>query len=582
MAFDGITVACIVKELRDTLVNGRINKIAQPEDNALLFTIKTPEHETKQQRLFLSADASLPLMYLTAENKAAPLTAPAFCMLLRKHLSSGRIIDITQPSLERVIRIDVEHLDEMGDLGVRTLAIELMGKHSNIMLLNSDETILDAIKRVPFSVSSVREVLPGREYFIPDTMEKQDPLQADRQVFFQTIRSKAQPLFKTLYTSFTGISPAIAKELCHRADIDVDLPAVSLSDPQADALYDAFSALMRQISEGDFAPEIIYEDGTPKEYAAVPLTMFHDVPGFSARAFESMSDLIHTFYREKEIVTRIRQKSYDLRRVVSTALERTSRKLDLQLNQLKDTEKKETYRLYGELLTAYGYQITDKQPRVTLEDYNTGKDITIPLDETLTAAQNAARYYDRYNKLKRTAADLTERTAEVQAEIDHLQSVAASLDLARSEEDLSPIRDELVATGYIKKRSAEKGKKQDVKSEPYHFVTSDGFDVYVGKNNYQNGLLTNKADGEDWWFHLKGKAGSHVILKTAGREVPDRAFEEAAALAAYYSVARDQDKAEVDYVQRKEIKKPSGAKPGFVVYYTNYSMVITPKTLDFS
>ena len=268
--------------------------------------------------------------------------------------------------------------------------------------------------------------------------------------------------------------------------------------------------------------------------------------------------------------------------MVSTALERTSRKLDLQLNQLKDTEKRETYRLYGELLTAYGYQITDKQPRVTLEDYNTGKDITIPLDETLTAAQNAARYYDRYNKLKRTAADLTERTAEVQAEIDHLQSVAASLDLARSEEDLSPIRDELVATGYLKKRSMEKGKKQDVKSEPYHFVTSDGFDVYVGKNNYQNDLLTKKADGEDWWFHLKGKAGSHVILKTAGREVPDRAFEEAAALAAYYSVAREQDKAEVDYVQRKEIKKPSGAKPGFVVYYTNYSMVITPKTLDFS
>lgn len=576
MAFDGITIACIVKELNDTLLNGRVNKIAQPESDALLLTIKTQDKENKQARLLLSADASLPLVYLTDDNKPAPLTAPAFCMLLRKHLLNGRIVRITQPSLERVIRFDVEHLDEMGDIGIKTLVIELMGKHSNIILLDDDK-ILDSIKRVPSSVSSVREVLPGRDYFIPQTTEKLDPLTTDKTSFFMNIRAKAQPVFKALYTTFTGISPVIAQEVCFRASIDADLPAASMSDAQATALFEAFDGMMTQVRGGAFSPELITVDNVPKEYAAFPLTLYHKTQGSDVRSFADMSRLLHTFYAEKEAVTRIRQKSLDLRRIIQTALERNVKKLDLQLNQLKDTEKKEKYRLYGELLTAYAYMIPADAEKITLEDYNTGKEVTIPLDNTLTPSQNATKYYERYNKLKRTAQNLETLTKEVRAEIDHLESVAAALDLARKEEDLAPIRLELVETGYIKKHAKDKASAKELKTQPYHYVSSDGFDLYVGRNNFQNDQLTMKeAAGEDWWFHAKNLPGSHVILKTAGREVPDRAFEEAAALAAYYSKGASQDKVEVDYVQRKEIKKPSGAKPGFVVYYTNYSMVISP------
>lgn len=577
MAFDGITVACIVKELNDTLTGGRVNKITQPEGDELLLTVKTPDKDIKQQRLLLSADASLPLVYLTDENKAAPLTAPAFCMLLRKHLTNGRILSITQPSLERVIRFDIEHLDEMGDLGIKTLIIELMGKHSNIILTDDAGTILDSIKRVPSSVSSVREVLPGRDYFIPQTMDKRNPLETDKTQFFMTIRAQAMPVFKAIYTSFTGISPVIAQELCHRACVDADLPAASLTDAQSEALFSAFDDMMRPVREGDFHPELVTLNGAPKDYAAVPLTMYHDTTDASIRPYSGMSELLRAFYAEKETVTRIRQKSSDLRRIVQTALERNVKKLDLQLNQLRDTEKKEKYRLYGELLTAYAYQIPAGAKKAVVEDYNTGEEVTIPLDETLTPAQNATRYYERYNKLKRTAENLTSLTVEVKAEIAHLESVAASLDIARQEADLAPIRAELIETGYIKKRGTDKGKAKDIKTEPYHYVSTDGFDLYVGRNNFQNDQLTMKeAAGEDWWFHAKGIPGSHVILKTGGREVPDRAFEEAAALAAYYSKGASQDKVEVDYVQRREIKKPSGAKPGYVIYYTNYSMVISP------
>ncbi len=577
MAFDGITVASIVQQLQHTIVGGRIYKIAQIENDALLFTIKTPEKETKQHRLLLSADASLPLVYLISENKPSPPTAPAFCMLLRKHLGNARILSITQPSLERVIRMETEHLDEMGDLRKKYLSIELMGKHSNIILLDEEDHIVDAIKRIPASVSSVREVLPGRAYFIPQTMDKQDPLQADAGSFYRQIRSDAKPLFKAIYTSYTGISPVIAKEICFRAKADPDTPAVSIPDEQMEAIRSAFFSIMQQVSAGDFAPEIILENAAPKEYAAIPLSLYHNEALFNVRPFSDISALILSFYQEKEAVTRIRQKSTDLRKIIQGAIERTAKKLDLQLAQLKDTEKKEQFRLYGELLTAYAYQIKQGDKKVTLEDYHTGDPVTITLDPAKTPSENAQRYYEKYNKLKRTAQNLQTLTEEVAASLAHLQSVAASLNIARNEAELAPIREELVATGYLKKKTAAKKGALTAKLSPLCFVSSDGFEIRVGRNNFQNDELTMKwAAGEDWWFHAKKIPGSHVILKTAGKEVPDRAFEEAAALAAYYSDARTLSKVEVDYVKRKEIKKPSGAKPGFVVYYTNYSLVIDP------
>ena len=578
MAFDGITVASIVKELSDNLTGGRIYKIAQPESDEIVMTIKTNADKGYQSKVVLSADASLPLIYVSEENKKAPMTAPVFCMVLRKHILNGRITSITQPGLERIVRFEVEHMDEMGDMRHKVLLIELMGKYSNIIFIDEENKIIDSIKHISASVSSVREVLPGREYFVTQTQNKADPLNTDITEFASLIRGKGMPVFKAIYSSYTGLSSVSSQEICYRASIDADKSAIALTDAEFSSLYIAFSGLMSDVKQGTFKPTVAYIGGKPKEYAAFDLTIYSSAENSSIKNYDTMSQLLEGYYSEKNIETRIRQKSVDLRKIVQTALERNVRKLDQQTHQMQDTQKKDKYRVYGELLNVYGYSAKEGDKEITVEDYNTGKPLTIPLDPTLTASQNAKKYFDRYTKLKRTAEALEDQMKEVQEQIQHLESISSSLDIARQEEDLLQIRMELAEAGYVKKKSSEKGKrKEKITSKPFHYISSDGFDIYVGKNNYQNDELTFKvANGGDWWFHSKGCPGSHVVLITGGKDVPDRAFEEAAALAAYYSKGKDQDKVEIDYLQRKNVKKPGGAKPGFVVYYTNYSMVIAP------
>ena len=576
MAFDGITIASITKELQETLLGGRIYKIAQPENDALLLTIK---NNGGQYRLLLSADASLPLVYLTEKNRQSPMTAPGFCMLLRKHLQNARITAISQPGLERIIHIDLEHLNELGDLCQKKLIVEIMGKHSNIIFCDDKEQIIDSIKHVSAMVSSVREVLPGRPYFIPQTQDKQNPLSlADHAdysyVNFRTqMQEKPMPLFKALYTTYTGLSPVIAQEICYRADVDADLPAKALADTDEDSLqavFSSFTDMMTQVAAGTFSPVIIYDGKTPIEFAALPLTLYRDKESHS---FESISGVLERYYAEREIVTRIRQKSTDLRRIVQTALERNVKKYDLQLRQMEDTKKRDTYKIYGELLNTYGYSAAPGAKTLEAVNYYTNEPVTIPLDDTLTPQENAQKYFDKYGKMKRTYEALSELTIQVKEEIEHLESILSALDIAMQEEDLVQIREELIESGYIRRKGGSK--KTKITSKPFHYMSSDGFHLYVGKNNFQNDELTFKfATGGDWWFHAKQIPGSHVILKTEGKEVPDRAFEEAARLAAYYSRGREQDKVEIDYIQKKHIKKPAGAKPGFVVYYTNYSMAI--------
>lgn len=585
MAFDGVTIANVVSELRRELIGGRLNKIAQPEEDELLLTVKTP---TGQRRLFLSANASLPLLYLTETNKPSPMTAPVFCMLLRKHLQNGRITDITQPGLERIVNIRIEHLDEMGDLRHKTLVIEIMGKHSNIIFCNDDNTIIDSIKRISAAVSSVREVLPGKPYFIPATQEKLDPLSTDFTAFKQVLSAKPQPVFKALYGSYTGFSPILAQELCFEAGVDGERPTAALDEAGYESLYASFSGCIAAIKEEHFCPTIGYQYGSPAEFSALPLTMYGEkMDNAAARSaedrkklphyqvsFPSMSTLLEHYYAEKNTLTRIRQKSADLRRVVQTALERNVKKYDLQLRQMKDTEKRDTYRIYGELLNTYGYSAAPGDKSIRVLNYYTNEEIEIPLDPTKTATENAKRYFEKYNKYKRTFEALSELTEEVKAEIEHLESILASLDIALHEEDLVEIKEELIAGGYIRRKSGSK--KVKVTSKPFHYLSSDGFHIYVGKNNFQNDELTFKfATGNDWWFHAKKMPGSHVVVKMGNAtELPDRTFEEAARLAAYYSKGREQEKVEIDYIQKKHVKKPAGAKPGFVVYYTNYSMAI--------
>ena len=570
MAFDGITVACMAHELHKNLSGGRISKIAQPETDELLLTIKSQEGNF---RLLLSASASLPLVYLTQTNKPSPLTAPNFCMLLRKHISGGRIISVTQPSMERILRFEIEHLDEMGDQCRKFLIVELMGKYSNIIFCNEQDQIIDSIKHISAQVSSVREVLPGRPYFIPDTQEKADPFTLTEEDFIHRVTEKSCKLSKTLYTSITGLSPIASEEICHLASLDSDRPASSYEPEELIHLYRTFSRYLASVREGGYEPSIYYDGKVPVEFSCLPLSLYDNC---RCEHFPTVSSMLEQYYAERNTVTRIRQKSTDLRRIIQTALERNVKKYDLQAKQLKDTEKREKYRIYGELINTYGYDVPQGSKSFQALNYYTGEEITIPLDPQIPVQENATKYFDKYGKLKRTFEAVTALLKETDEEIQHLRSIQTALDIALQEEDLTQIREELMESGYIRKRPSG-SKRPKITSKPFHYISSDGFHMYVGKNNLQNDELTFQfAKGNDWWFHAKGAPGSHVIVQTGGAELSDRTYEEAAKLAAYYSSLRDSEKVEIDYVEKKQVKKPNGSKPGFVVYYTNYSMMIDP------
>lgn len=572
MAFDGITIAALVKEFSDTLTGGHIQKIAQPEPDELLLTIK---NNRKNYKLQISASATLPLMHLTENPKPSPLTAPNFCMLLRKHLNGARILSIEQIGLERVVRISVENLNELGDVVQKSLMIEIMGKHSNIIFVDDRNIIVDSIKHINGLISSVREVLPGREYFIPNTLEKENPFNVTTEYFHEHIFSKPTTVAKSLTGSLTGFSSIMAQELAYRSNVDGDAPVASLNGNEKSALLTQFRLLMEEVKQGDFKPCIIFEGTVPKEFAGVSLSLYETM---TRRDFTSISQVVETFYGERDVMNRIRQKSTDLRRTVMTLLERCNKKMDIQRKQLKDTEKKEKYKVYGELLNTYGYQLTADDTSLTCINYYDNKEITIPVDNTLSVTENANHYFSKYNKMKRTYDAVSEQLVESEEMAEHLESILTELDIARKEEDLHFIRQELMDSGYMKKHSVKKKNGRTPKSKPLHFISSDGYDIYVGKNNFQNDELTFKfATGNDWWFHAKQMPGSHVIVKSNNDEPPIRTFEEAASLAAYFSKGKGADKLEIDYTQKKNVKKPNGSKPGFVVYYTNYSMVASPR-----
>ncbi len=576
MAFDGTTIAAIVNELNINIKDGRISKIAQPETDEIILTVKCADRSAK--RLLISANASLPLVYLTDDNKMSPPTAPGFCMLLRKYINGGKIINIRQYGMERVIDIEIEHLNELGDYGVKHLIIEIMGKHSNIIFCEKDEDgkmiIIDAIKRISGLVSSVREVLPKREYFIPNTMDKTDPYLFNEDTM-NIIINKPVSISKAIYTTLTGFSKVLAIELCVRSDIDADVPTASLNKGDVAKLSENIFNVINDISSKTFTPNIVISSGMPVEYAVYRLDSYSDC---EIKYYDSVSSMIYDYYSIRAVKSRINQKSYDLRHIVSNALIRNQKKLDLQQKQYKSTLDRDKYRIYGELLTAFGYMAEPGAKEIICNNYYTNEDIAIPLDPAKSAIDNAKKYFVRYNKLKRTYEALSVQIEETISDIEYLKSINNALDIATTTADLDSIKKELREYGYIKSGSNKKTTRQKTaKSTSLHYISSDGFDIYVGKNNYQNDELTfgNRAPG-DWWFHSKKIAGSHVVLKgKPDCEIPDRAFEEAGALAAYYSSGRENGKVEIDYTEIFNVKKPKNAKPGFVVYYTNYSLIAT-------
>ena len=572
MAFDGICVAALTAELNERLSGGRISKIIQPERDALLLHIKTREESLK---LLLSANPSLPLAYLTDKNLSGPAQAPAFLMLIRKHLAGARILSLHQPGLERVLCLETEHFDELGDLCRHSLILEIMGKHSNLILCDRDAKILDAIRRVGSGTSSVREVLPGRSYFIPNTQEKlalRDP------ALWPRLKSFTGPVEKALSALLTGISSGMARELILKAGLEGSEGASLLSEDQLLRLKRVLAELADTIENRCFSPHIYYHKGQLVDFSALPLS-YYDAS--EAAAYESMSRLLFDFYAEKNADSRIKQRSAELRHLLSQTMERDARKRELMEKQLKDVEKRDKYKLWGELIQSFGYGLAPGARELIARNYyDNDAPVRIPLDETLSPQENAAKYFERYQKLKRTYEATLIQKEETDRELEYLRSVEQALAMVEGEEDLSAIREELKAGAYIRSRGAAPGKKGAARQKaalPLHYLSSEGFDFYVGKNNLQNEYISFElASGNDWWFHVKGLAGSHVIVKTGGKELSDKGFEEAAALAAWYSSAPREGKVEVDYTRRKELKRPAGAKPGMVIYHTNYSLVAAP------
>ena len=574
LAFDGIVISNLSYELHSNLVGGRISKISMPEENELIFTIK---NNAKTYRLFISASASLPLIYLTDINKPAPKVAPAFLMLLRKYIGSAKITNIFQVGLERILCFELEHLNELGDLSRKKMYVEIMGKHSNIIFTDENNKIIDSIKRISANMSSLREVLPGREYFLPKELQKKELLNIELKEFTEILKSKEYPLSKSIYMNFAGISPLIAEEIIIRASLSSQSSCVSLSELEYTHLFHTIENLLEDINTHNFNPNIIYKGEEALEFSSIKLFSYKN-ESYIELDYNSVRKILYDYYYAREVFLLNRQKSFDLRKIVNTALERASKKYDLQEKQLQDADKKDIYRVYGDLLNTYGYSLKGGESSFTAENfYDDNKEITIPLDKNKSAKENAKKYYDRYAKLSRTTKALSEEILKTKSDIEHLQSIQTALEVSSDDESLSQIRQELVDFGYIKKHSSSK--KQKITSHPYHYISSDGYDIYVGKNNYQNEELTFKvATGNDWWFHAKGIPGSHVILKSNNEEeLPDRVYEEAASLAAFYSKAKDADKVEVDYIQKKNIKKVAGAAPGFVIYHSNWSIVVTPR-----
>ena len=571
MAFDGITVHSLVHEFNENLIDGRITKIAQPEKDELLLTIK---NEKETYRLVISVNPSLPLIYLTDVNKQSPINAPMFCMLLRKHINNGRILKIEQPDMERVVVFYIEHRNELGDLCVKKLIVELMGKHSNIIFTTDDDIIVDSIKHVTPVMSSVRVVMPNQQYFIPKTSDKLNPLTVSKDEFIKKIKSSKGILYKAIYSSFTGISPVISQEICNLSDIDSNIPVSEISDDFLIHLYNIYSNMMEDIKNNKFDPVIYYKNSEPVEFNSFGLSIYEDSINMK---LSTINEVILKFYAEKDKYSRIRQKSATLRHIVDTNLNKDRKKYDLQLRQLKDTEKADKFKVYGELLTSYSFNVEDGAKSFTTTNFYTGDEITIPLDEHKSAIENANKYFDKYNKLKRTKAALDEIIKETKESIDYLENISTYIDLATSEDDLTAIREELITSRYINKHV--KDKRAKIKSKPLHYISSDGYDIYVGKNNLQNEEVTFKiANTNDWWFHAKNMPGSHVIVKLQNdnKEMPDRVFEEAGAIAAFYSKAKGQSSVEIDYTKRKHLKKVAASKPGFVIYHTNYSLVANP------
>ena len=563
MPLDALCLTAVAGELRRSLLGGKIDKIYQPAREELLLCIRG---RGENVRLLLSANPGHPRAHLTTRNRENPDTPPMFCMLLRKHLLGGRILELKQPPMERLLDFRLETIDELGDRVERRLVLEALGRNSNLILLDGEGRIIDCLRRVDGDMSRQRQVLPGLFYRLPPAPDKLDPMALDGEGLRRALDNPTgREADKLLLDTFNGLSPLIARELAFRAGGD--------GEPLARELEKLLDAVRRE----DFAPYLLVREGKGTDVTFLPILQYG--PQTESRRQESFSQLLDGFYEEREQMERVRQRGQDLVKSVTSARDRTARKLANQEKELEATETRERQRELGDLLTSNLHAMQKGMSTFRAVDYYDpeGKQTDIPLDPLLTPQQNAAKYYRAYNKAKTARQMLALQMEKGRRELEYLNSVLENISLAEGERDLQEIRQELAETGYLRRPGKAKDRGRKVSGKPMEFRSSAGLRISVGKNNSQNDRLTTKqAYKSDLWLHTQKIHGSHVILWLEGGGADARSLTEAAQLAAYFSQARDGKKVPVDYTPVKYVKKPAGARPGMVVYSTYQTAVVDP------
>ena len=560
MPLDAVTVSALAKELNERIEGGRIDKVQQPERDMLLLSLRA---KGENLRLVIAAGTGNARAGITRGSFENPAEPPMFCMLMRKHLVGARILSVTQPEYERMLIFTLDTHDELGVQSEKKLAVELIGRSANAVLIGADGRIIDCMRRMDFAGDALRRMLPGMIYRLPPKQEKPvffalDPAQRRALI---AAADKTVPVDKWLMNSFSALSPLICRELAYRCNIDyVNLP-------------DACDALCEAVAAGELAPWLISIDGKPKDFSFMAISQYG--PAAQLERYDSFSEMLDAFYTRRDRAEQQRRRSHDLTKTVRTLRDRQQRKLAAQCEELRRTEGREDIRHRAELVTANIYRLRRGDRSLECEDYYDPACpvVHIELDPLKTPQQNAAALYKEYNKLKAAEQHLTVLTREGERQLDYLNSVLDELERAETDRDLSDIRRELTETGYIRARKG--GKAERVKPQsPLKFVSDDGLEILAGRSNAQNDELTLKlARRTDYWLHTQRVHGSHVIIRCEGEEPPPRTLEQAAGIAAYYSQARGAGKVQVDYTMVRNVRKPSGALPGKVVYTDHKTML---------
>ncbi len=576
MPLDALCLSGVVHELQNALSGAKIDKIYQPGRDEVVLALRAPAGNVK---LLLSANPSHPRAHLTQISRENPDKPPMFCMLLRKHLSGARLLELVQPPMERVVDLRLEALDELGDRVERRLVLEAMGRHSNLILLDGEGRIMDCLRRVDSDMSARRQVLPGLFYRLPPAQEKLDPSSLDRAALESALAAAPEEsqADKWLLDTFGGLSPLICRELAFRAGEATDARLHQMGEGGRSRLLDELEGLLRSVQENSFTPVMLEKEGHPSDFTFQPISQYG--PAVSCVPFPSFSALLDRFYEQRENQERVRQRGQDLIRSVTNARDRAARKIGLQEQELAATRDRERLRQFGDIITSNLHAMEKGMSRLTAADFYDPEcpQIHIPLDPLLTPQQNAAKYYKEYNKAKTAESILTLQLEKGRRDLDYLNSVLEAIALAEGERDLQEIRQELTDTGYLRRPSKARDRGKRVASKPMEFRSSSGLRISVGKNNTQNDLLTTKqAFKSDLWFHTQKIHGSHVILWTEGGQPDLTSIQEAAQLAAWFSQGRESGKVAVDYTPVKYVKKPGGARPGMVVYTTYETAYVAP------